>query len=131
MAITHPTTVRNSITNLVVDAIDVSGPGTIQFQNNVDSEVATLTFANPAFDDAGTAGGNPAGVATAFAIIGDSDAKGGNVDRFVVFDGAGDSVFAGTVTTSAVGTGDIFLSSLSVGATDTVELTSLTYTAPN
>lgn len=130
MPITHPTTIRNSITDLVVDAIDVSGPGTIAFQDNTNTAVATLTFANPAFDASGSAGGNADGVATANPIVGDSDAAGGTVDRFVVFDGAGDSVFAGTVTLSGGG-GDIFLSSLAVGATDTVELTSLTYTAPN
>lgn len=135
MAIIHATNVRNGITDYVVDLIDVSGPGTIAFRAGADpaiggAVVATLTFANPAFDAAGAAGGNAEGVAVANPIIGDSDAVGGTVGHFVVFDGAGDSCFGGTVTETGNG-GDIILSSLAVGATDTVEITSLTYTAPN
>ena len=33
MAVTHNTTVRNSVADVVVDAIDAGGAGTIVFQN--------------------------------------------------------------------------------------------------
>jgi len=134
MAITHTTTVRNGIADYVVDLLDVGGiRGSLQFRTGSDpavggAEVATLLFTHPGGGGAFGAASN--GTATANAITGDSDATGGTVGHFVAFSAAGDSCFAGTVTLSGGG-GDIFLSSLAVGATDTVEITSLTYTAPN
>lgn len=86
MAVTHPTDVRNDVADLVVDKIDVSGPGTIVFQDGSqnDSAVATLTFSATAF------GAAASGIATAAAIVGDSDCNAGTVSKFTVFDGAGD-----------------------------------------
>lgn len=126
MAVTHPTDVRNDIADLVVDKIDVSGPGTIVFQDGSqnDSAVATLTFSATAFGAASN------GIATAAAIVGDSDCNAGTVSKFTVFDGAGDSCFNGTVTATGGG-GDIVLSSTSIGKGDTITISSLTYEAPN
>lgn len=122
MAVTHPTTVRNGIADYVVDLIDAgAGAGTLQFQTSGDVEVATLTFSDPAF------GAASSGTATASAITSDSSATGGVVAKFVVYDSDATQVFAGAVSTAG---SDINLSSLTVGATDTVSLSSLTYSAP-
>lgn len=128
MAVTHPTDVRNTIADAVVDLIDDGGAGTIVFQDGSvnDSDVATLTFSTPAFDVAGTAG---AGIATADTITPDTDCNTGDVSDFTVYSGAGDEVFTGTVRT-AENNGDITLSSLSIGKGDTISISDLTYTAP-
>jgi hypothetical protein len=137
MAIYHASAVRNGIANYVADYVDIGGAGTLQFQtgNTISNgtyiggaEVATLTFSNPAFSAADSAGSG-VGLVTAKPITSDTNATGGTVGHFQVFNGSGDSCFAGSVTISGGG-GDIILSSLLVGATDTVEITSLTYTAP-
>jgi len=122
MAVTHPTTVRNAIADAVVDSIDTGGAGSLIFQTSGDVEVATLIFSATAF---GAASG---GTATAAAITSDTNATGGTVAKFKIQNGsAADAGFAGAVGTSG---SDINLSSLSVGAGDTVSMSSLTYTAP-
>ena len=121
MSITHSTTIRDGIANLVVDAIDAGGAGTLEFQTSGDVEVATLTFAATAF------GASSSGTATAAAITSDTDATGGTVAKFVVKSGGAATIFSGAVST--VGS-DINLSSLTVGAGDTVSISALTYSAP-
>ena len=126
MAVTHPTDVRNGIADLVVDLIDAGGAGTIVFQDgsSSDSDVATLTFSATAFGAAAN------GIATADAITDDTDCNTGDVSKFTVFSGAGDSCFTGSVTTSGSG-GDIILSYTAIGNGDTISISSLTYEAPN
>ncbi len=126
MAVTHPTDVRNGIADLVVDLIDAGGAGTIVFQDgsSSDSDVATLTFSATAFGAAAN------GIATADTITDDTDCNTGDVSKFTVFSGAGDSCFTGSVTTSGNG-GDIILSSTAIGNGDTISISSLTYEAPN
>lgn len=122
MAVTHATTVRTAIADLVVDLIDAgAGAGTLEFLTSGDVEVATLTFSDPAF------GAASSGTATASAITNDTSATGGTVAKFVTKDSNGVAVFYGAVSTSG---SDINLSSLSVGAGDTVAISSLTYSAP-
>ena len=122
MAVTHPTAVRDIIANAVVDSIDVGGAGSLIFQTSGDVEVATLTFSATAF------GASSSGTATASAITSDTSATGGTVAKFKIQNGsAADAGFAGAVSTSG---SDINLSSLAVGAGDTVSISSLTYTAP-
>jgi hypothetical protein len=65
-------------------------------------------------------------VATANSITSDTTATGGTVAKFVIKDSDSNAVMTGNVQTSG---GDINLSSLAVGANDTVSVTSLTYTA--
>jgi hypothetical protein len=130
MAVTHETAVRNTIADAVVDLVDTgtASPnlGYIEFQTSGDVEVATLTFANPAF------GAAASGTATANAITSDTNATGGTVAKFAVYDSDGTKLFSGSVTaTSASPQGDITLSSVSVGASDTVSMSSLTYSAPS
>ena len=121
MAVTHSASVRNSLAQVILDAIDVDvGAGTLEFQTSGAVEVATLTFSDPA-------GTITAEVLTFSAITSDTSATGGTTDRFVVQDNTGDDVFLGSVATSG---GDINLSSLAIGAGDTVSVSSLTYTAP-
>lgn len=126
MAITHVTAIRNTMADAVVDAIDsgtTDATGDLVFMTSGDVEVATLAMTNPAF------GAAAAGVATAAAISDDASATGGTVALFKLQDRDNGEVLRGTVTATGGG-GDIELSSLSVGAGDTVSMSSLTYTAP-
>jgi hypothetical protein len=127
MAVTHPTAIRNDIADLIVDKIDVGGAGTIVFETSGNAEIATLTFNTTAFDAAGTAS---AGVATAASITPDTDCNAGTVSQFKVVSGGGDTIFTGSVTATGNG-GDIILSSVAIGAGDTISISALTYEAPN
>lgn len=124
MAVTHPATVRNSIADGVVDQLDLgsgTAEGRLVLNTAGDGEVATLNLANPAF------GAAAAGVATANAIADDASATGGTTTKFRLQDRD-----AGIIVEGSVGTGgtDIILSSNIIAATDTVSISSLTYTAP-
>lgn len=123
MALTTVTAVRNAAADAVVDAIDAgAGAGTFVLQTSGDVEVATLTFSATAFGAAASA------VATANAITSDTNATGGVVAKFRVFDSDSNEVFSGTVTATAGG-GDIELSNTTIGAGDTVACSAFTYTA--
>jgi hypothetical protein len=125
VAVTHPTTVRNSIADLVVDLLDAgSGAGTLEFQESDNSEVATLTFGDPAF------GAASSGTATAAAITSDTNATGGTIAKAVAQDSDGTDVFLCSVTATGGG-GDITLSSVVISAGQTVSISSLTYSAPS
>lgn len=124
MAVTHPAAVRNSIADGVVDQLDLgsgTAEGRLVLNTSGDAEVATLNLANPAF------GAAAAGVATANAIADDASATGGTTTKFRLQDRD-----AGIIVEGSVGTGgtDIILSSNIIAATDTVSISSLTYTAP-
>lgn len=120
MTVTLTEAARNAACDAVVDLLD---GGTIEFQTSADAEVATLTLGTPAFGDAAT------GTATANAITADSNATGGTIAKAVFKDSGSSSVFTVSVTATGGG-GDIELSSLSIGAGDTVSLTSYTHTQP-
>lgn len=126
MALTHVTAIRNTVANAVVDAIDAGSSdanGDLVYMTSGDVEVATLAMSNPAF------GAAAAAVATASAISDDTNATGGTVAKFKLQDRDNGEVLQGSVTVTSGG-GDIELSSVVVGATDTVSTSSLTYTAP-
>lgn len=124
MATTHTTAIRSGIADYVCDAVDGgTGAGDLVFMTSGDVEVATLAFSTTAF------GAAASGVCTAAAISDDTNATGGTVALFKVVDGDGTEIFRGSVTATGGG-GDIELSSVSIGATDTVSVSSLTYTAP-
>ena len=128
MSVTHATTVRDTVANAVVDSIDAdANPGVLQFQESDDSEAASVVCADPAF------GASSSGTATAGTFVDDTNAAGGTVTKFRFLTGASPGVeagFKGSVTaTSTSPQGDITLSSVSIGAGDTVSMTSLTYTA--
>lgn len=123
-AVTHTDAVRTTIADAVVDLVDAgAGAGQLLMHTSGDVEVATLTFSDPAFGNAAI------GVATASAITSDTSATGGTIAKFVVEDSNGLDVFFGSVTATSGG-GDAELSSVVIGATDTVSISSFTYTAP-
>lgn len=122
LAVTHPTTVRNTLADTVVDLLDAgTGAGTLKIVTSGDVEVATLTFSDPAFGNA------TGGTSTANDISDDSSATGGTAAKFEAEDSDNNDVFLGSVGTSGE---DINLSSVAIGAGDTVSITSLTYSAP-
>ncbi len=124
MAVTHPTAIRNGIADYVVDRLDLgtgTSAGRLVFQTSGGTAVATLALSNPAF------GAASAGVATASTITSDTNAAGGTVAKAVLRDRDATPIVLCAVGTSG---SDINLSSLTVGAGDTVSVSSLTYTAP-
>jgi hypothetical protein len=121
MAVTHSNAARSAAANAVVDLLDVGGAGTLRFLTSGDAVVATLTFSATAFGAASD------GVATAAEITPDTNAVGGTVAKWEARNNANAMVFAGSAA-SPTG-GDINLSSLTVGESDTVSISSLTYTA--
>lgn len=113
---------RNAACDAIVDLIDAgAGPGTLVFQTSGDVEVATLTFSDPAF------GAAVAGVATAGAITSDTSATGGVIAQASIFDSNASKVLEASVGVSGA---EINLSSLTIGAGDTVSMSSLTLTVP-
>ena len=124
VAVTHPTAVRDGITNFVVDQLDEgTPPGTLVFQTAGDIPVATLVFSNPAF------GASASGTATANSITADSSAAGGTIAKARLKNQAGTDKIVCSVTATGGG-GDIELDTVIVLAGQQVGLTSLTYTAP-
>ena len=126
MALTHVTAVRNVVADAVVDSIDAGATdanGDLEYMTAGDVEVATLAMANPAF------GAAAAAVATANAIADDTNATGGTVSKFKLQDRDNGEVLQGSVTATSGG-GDIELTNVVIGATDTVSTSSMTYTAP-
>jgi len=121
MAVTHSAATRNAIADAVLAEIDIDvGAGNLEFQTNGSAEVATLALSDPA-------GVVAAEVLTFSAISDDTNATGGTVSKFELQANGGGARVLGNVQTSG---GDINLSSLVVGAGDTVSMSSLTYTAP-
>lgn len=124
MAITAiSTTVRNSMCDAIVDAIDVSGTGTWQiWTTGFGTLLATLTFAATAF------GAAVAGVATAATILDDVSADtGGTANRMRVRDGAAATVYEGTVSDTA---GDLVMNTVAFTAGDVISISSATMTMP-
>lgn len=118
---------RSAACDAVVDLVDAgAGAGTIELKTAASTvagtnEAATLTFSDPAF------GAASSGVATASAITDDTNATGGTVTDATIFDSNGLAVLQCDVAASA---SDINLSSVAIGASDTVQITALTVTMP-
>jgi hypothetical protein len=124
MAVTHPTATRNGLCDYVVDQLDLNTPpGKLVLQTGAGAAVATLTFANPAF------GAAAAGVATANAIVADTNAIGGTIAKAELRQGNATPIVLCSVTATGGG-GDIQLNSVVISAGQQVSLTSLTYAAP-
>jgi hypothetical protein len=121
MALTLATTMRDAI----ADAVDtrVGTTATMEFQTSGDVEVATISLANPAF------GASSTGTITLGGVpLSDTNATGGTMAKFVIKSGGTTTEITGTVGTSGQ---DInFPGGLTVGAGDTVTLTSFTITCP-
>lgn len=117
MAITHSTTVRNGLANYVVDQLN---SGNLVIMTSGDVEVATCALNATAFGDAAN------GIATANTISDDTSATGGTAALFKMVTSGAVEIFRGTVGTSGA---DLNLSSVSIGAGDTVSITDFTYEA--
>src|SRR5574343_377466 len=116
MAVTHASGLRTTLATAVKDAIDAGArAGLLVFQTSGDVEVATLTLSDPCGSVSGA-------VLTFSAITRDTSETGGTVAKFKITTSAPADVLFGAVSTSG---SDINLSSLSVGAGDTVSVSSL------
>lgn len=135
MATRIATSARNAAADAVVDLLDAgSGAGYIEIRTGTQPAtpatsasgtlLATLTLSDPAF------GAASSGTATASAITGDSSADAtGTAGWFRAYDSTGAAVIDGSVTATGGG-GDMTLSSTSIVAGGTVDITSWTVTMP-
>jgi hypothetical protein len=129
MAVTHPTAMRNTIADLVVDSLDVGGPGLLVFRltgtaGSPGTAVATLTLAATAF------GAASSGTATAASITSDTNATGNaSPVATATLETAGGTVKVHCAV-AASGSDINMTGGLTVGAGDTVSCSSLTYSAP-
>lgn len=124
MVTTISTAARNAACDAIVDLVDggtTDANGDLVIQTSGDVEVATLALSNPAF------GAAASGVATAAAITDDSSATGGTAANFILRNRDNTEVIRGLVATSGA---ELNLSSIAIGAGDTVAVSSLTVTVP-
>lgn len=118
---------ETALRNVLADAIDAevntgAGTATLVFETSGDVEVATINLQNPAFGAAAT------GVITLQGVtLSDTSATGGTTAQASLEDRDGSKQLEMTVGTAAT---EIIISSVSIGATDQVDLTSLTLTVP-
>lgn len=127
MALVHVTSVRNSLADLVVDAIDLGttdATGDLQVATSTawTTVLALILFANPAFGAASVGTATMSG-----APKEDSNAAGGGTAAaFRARDRDNNEVFRGTVSTSGA---DMNLSSTLINAGDAVRINSFTYSS--
>lgn len=122
MALTLGSALRDAIADAVDDYINGGTAATLEFQTSGDAEVATLTLQDPAF------GASSTGVITlAGTPLSDTSATAGTMAKFVI---KRDSTIAITGTVSTSGADINFAGGVTVGAGDTVTLTSFTITCP-
>lgn len=116
------TATRNAMIAAAAVLMDAgAGAGALVFRTAASAEVATLPFSDPAF------GAPSTGVVTADTITSDTSATGGTTDRATLEDSDANAYVTASVGTSGE---DINLSSVVIGAGDTVSMTSLTMTMP-
>lgn len=122
MALTLGSALRDAIADAVDDYINGGTAATLEFQTSGDIEVATLTLGDPAFGAASSAV-----ITLAGTPLSDTNATGGTMAKFVI---KRDSTVALTGTVSTSGADINFAGGVTVGAGDTVTLTSFTITCP-
>lgn len=120
MAVTHPVGQRNGLADFIVDQLN---NGFVEFQTAGSVEVATCGFGATAF------GAAASGVATANTLTPDASATGGTTSKAELQTSGSAAVVLCSVTAIGGG-GDIEITSVAVAATEEVDVTSLTYTAP-
>lgn len=116
-------TLETGLRNVLADAIDteVGAAGYLQFETSGDVEVATITFGNPAFGNAAN------GTITLNSTTDDTNATGGTIAQFSIYKSGPTKLLEGTVSTSGA---DINITSTSISAGTTVQLTSFSITVP-
>jgi len=112
--------------NACADAIDAlvntgSGTATLVFETSGDVEVATCNMSDPAFGVAAT------GVITADTISDDTSATGGTAAQVSMYNKASTKVAEFTLGTSGT---EFIISNTTIGAGDTVGVSSFTITMP-
>lgn len=125
--------IRATMVDAIVDALDGAGPGTIQIRSGTrpalptdtatGTLLATVTLANPAF------GAGAAGVATIVDPAGVTAAATGTASWFRALNSSSAAKFDGSVTATGGG-GDLTLASTSVVSGTTVDITGGTITVP-
>lgn len=128
MAVTLSNAAASAAADAVVDLLD-SGSSNTNPQLRIGITAMASIVATLEFTGATAFGAASNGVATAGTIADDTNAAGGTAAEFQCVDQDGTTVFSGNVTVTAGG-GDIELSSVNIGASDTVSISSLTYTQP-
>lgn len=125
MAVTHAAGVRNSLANVVGDAVDVGAGGDAVLQLRDGSTVIVeYPLDDPAFDTApATAEGTITAQGVPIEVQADDD---GDVDNFVIRDKDGGIVLQGSVTAIGMG-GDIEVTNVNIATGQDCSLESLTY----
>jgi len=124
MAVTLTEGARDAACDAVVGLIDVGSSdlnGDLRIRTVGDVEVAILAMSDPAFL------ASSVGVATADTISDDGAATGGEAANFIFQDRDNAEVLEGSVGS---GSGDLDLSSTTIGSGDTVSVTAFTVTMP-
>ena len=116
MALTHVAATRNNLADQVLT--DIGNSGQMTLRTSANAEIATLTL--PA-----TSGTVSGAVLTFGTFTDDTNATGGATDHIRIETSASAEVFR----FNASGDG-VTMSSTTIGAGDTVQCSSLTYTAP-
>jgi hypothetical protein len=127
MAVTHTTTFRNTVADLVDSTIGASGNLVFRLTGTADSPgtaVATLPFSATAFGAASN------GVITAASITSDTNATGNaSPVATATFQTSGGTVVVHCEVSTSGSDINITSGGLTIGAGDTVSCSSLTYTA--
>lgn len=142
MAVQVSVAMQNAMCNAFVDALDTGGPARLEIRTGAapatpataDSGtlLAVLTFSATAFDDAGAAGGNPAGTAVANAITPDTNVTGGTAEHFRITNAADSSVHAQGTVSAIGGGGDIEFDPTNVFvATGTASIIAMSVNVPD
>lgn len=122
MALTLETNARNALADALDALINTGGAGSLVFETSGDVAVATFALNATAF------GAAVAGVITLAGVpLQDASAAGGTIEHFSIYNGAAAKVLEGSMGTSGA---DINITSLTIVATEAVDLTALTITMP-
>jgi len=128
MTMIHPTSIRNSIVDLVTSKINLgttNSYGNLILKNSSNVVLVTLVMSNPAF------GVSSLGIATANVIASALAVASGIITKYVMVDRDENTVATGTVT--AVGGGgdlEATTTTTSVILGESVSISTLTYNAP-
>ena len=124
MSITHSSTVRNALANLIQTNVDASGDGKLKiYSGALSTLLATFALPSPSFDSASS------GTITANSITPITASATGTAQSFSVTDGSDNVVFQGTVGVAGSGA-DLILNTTSLVTGGAVSVSSFTYASP-